>query len=189
MKHIFGKKYRKQKIILKISIQFKNTENSKKEKTPFQRVKAVKDTELKTNGENTVCKNAFYNINTICSLRKLLSSLKLYSDIYFLFLLVAKETKLLSVTTRGQLTPQQRNQINSLFQSFKQHLILRYFQRIDAHSVVNAQFQIVVDRIIGFLIEKGTRLIRRSKAPLVQETIVEMTIETQFNRHVKHGFD
>jgi len=47
-------------------------------------VKAVKDTELKTNGENTVCKKAFSKL--------------------------------------------------------KQHLILRYFQRIDARSVVNAQF-------------------------------------------------
>ena len=36
--------------------------------------------------------------------------------------------------------------------SNKQHLILRYFHRIDAHSVVNAQFLIAVNSIIGFLI-------------------------------------
>jgi len=39
------------------------------------------------------------------------------------------------------------------FSKLKQHLILRYFHRINAHSVVNAQFWIVMNIIIGFLIE------------------------------------
>lgn len=62
MKHIFGKKSRKQKFIPNFSIQSEKTENSKKENWGFYEVKTVKDNKLKTNGENTVCKNAFYMI-------------------------------------------------------------------------------------------------------------------------------
>ena len=50
MKHIFGKKSRKQKFIPNFSIQSEKTENSKKENWVFYEVKTVKDNKLKTNG-------------------------------------------------------------------------------------------------------------------------------------------
>ena len=70
MKHIFGKNVQKQKFIPNFSIQSEKTENPKMGKAGFYEVKTFKDNKLKTNGENTVCKNAFYTINAICSLRK-----------------------------------------------------------------------------------------------------------------------
>ena len=67
MKHIFGKKIQKQKFIPNFPIQREKTENSKMGKSWFYEVKTVKDNKLKTNGENTVCKNAFYMIKYNCS--------------------------------------------------------------------------------------------------------------------------